>query len=374
MNGIPSPATEALRPGRGVGPLLGVRGLTMRFPIRRGLFGRVRGHVHAVEGVDLDVFAGETLGLVGESGCGKTTTGRCILRLLEPTGGTVEFDGRTVWGHREVRDAGEDGRTRTVFTGLDRAGMRELRRQMQIIFQDPQSSLNPRMTVEAMVGEGLVVHRLAATRAERRAKVANLIERVGLPQESLDRYPHEFSGGQRQRIGIARALAVGPRFIVCDEPVSALDVSVQAQIVNLLLSLQEELGISYLFISHDLLLVEHVAHRVAVMYLGQIVELADSGLLYENPAHPYTRALFSAIPEIDGGAGRTRVLVPGEPPSPVNPPPGCRFHPRCPRAFGRCSEEAPPLFDLGGGHLARCFLVENEAAEAPVPGGAARGP
>lgn len=304
-------------------PLLEVRDLRKYFPVRSGLLRRDVGAVRAVDGVSFDLAPGETLGVVGESGCGKTTLGRLVLRLIDATAGTVRFAG-------------------TDLFALDREALRRRRREMQLIFQDPFGSLNPRLRVGAIVGEGLEVHGLARG-AARRARVQSLLERVGLRADAFERYPHEFSGGQRQRIGIARALAVEPRLIVADEPVSALDVSIQAQIVNLLQDLQDELGIAYLFIAHDLRVVEHISHRVAIMYLGRIVELADSRALYANPHHPYTRALLSAVPELDPGARRDRIVLRGEVPSPLNPPAGCRFHPRCAFAEARCRSEEPIL-------------------------------
>jgi oligopeptide/dipeptide ABC transporter ATP-binding protein len=325
--------------------LVEVRDLVKHFPVKRGLFGRTVGHVKAVDGISFDVPRGRTVGLVGESGCGKTTAGRCVLRLLEPTSGQVRFDGADV-----LALAGES--------------LRALRRRMQIIFQDPYSSLNPRMTVEAVVGEGLSLHGLAK-RGERRERVAGVLERVGLAADALDRYPHEFSGGQRQRIGIARAVAIEPDFIVCDEPVSALDVSVQAQIVNLLMDLQRDLSLSYLFIAHNLAVVEQVSHEVAVMYLGRLVERASPEALYREPLHPYTRALLSAVPEPDPETGRERIRLPGEVPSPINPPPGCPFHPRCSEATSDCSQLRPRLVEVKPGHWCACLRVGG-AAEKPA--------
>lgn len=316
--------------------LLKVRGLAKHFPIRSGLLQRQTGAVKAVDGVSFDLAPGETLALVGESGCGKTTTGRAILRLIEPTAGDITFDGIDV---RALR--GEP--------------LRKLRRRMQIVFQDPYGSLNPRMTVGDAIKEGLIVHDLArGTDADRR--VSQLLEEVGLRPEFAARYPHEFSGGQRQRIGIARALAVEPSFIVCDEPVSALDVSVQAQVVNLLRDLQKERGLAYLFIAHDLAVVAHMADRVAVMYLGKIVELAPRAALFASPRMPYTKALLSAVPVPDPTANRQRLLLPGEPPSPANPPSGCVFHPRCPhpRKDAECSRTAPALEEKSPGHFVAC--------------------
>jgi len=304
-------------------PLLEVRDLRKYFPVRTGLMQRETAAVRAVDGVSFELAAGETLGVVGESGCGKTTLGRLVLRLIEPTTGTIRF-------------AGED------LLALGGEALRRKRREMQLIFQDPFGSLNPRMRVGAIVGEGLEVHGLARG-GERSARVERVLERVGLRADACDRYPHEFSGGQRQRIGIARALAVEPRLIVADEPVSALDVSIQAQIINLLQDLQDELGVAYLFIAHDLRVVEHISRRVAIMYLGRIVELAESRELYANPRHPYTRALLSAVPQLDPQARRERIAVGGEIPSPINPPPGCAFHPRCAFAEARCRSEEPVL-------------------------------
>jgi oligopeptide/dipeptide ABC transporter ATP-binding protein len=318
-------------------PLLAVSQLTKHFPIRRGLFGREAGAVRAVDGVSLHVARGETLGIVGESGCGKTTLGRCILRLIEPTSGQIHFDGIDV-------------------RSLDSTSLRRLRRRMQIIFQDPFSSLNPRMTVGAIVREGLTIHKLAAGAAADR-RVRQLLEEVGLRPEYASRYPHEFSGGQRQRIGIARALAVEPELIVCDEPVSALDVSVQAQVINLLQDLQRDRGLTYIFIAHDLSVVEHIATRVAVMYLGKIVELAAAAAVYREPLMPYTQALLSAVPVPDPAATRDRIVLTGDVPSPANPPSGCVFHPRCPHPAkdAACTVIVPPLEDKAPGHVAACI-------------------
>ena len=324
-------------------PLLVVEGLKTHFPVRRGLFGRTTGYVKAVDGVSFTIGRGRTLGLVGESGCGKTTTGRTILALIPATEGFVRLMGRDLFA-------------------LVPFQLREMRRHMQIIFQDPYGSLNPRMTIGAIVGEALTVHRVA-TMAERREIVPELLRRVGLSPDYVNRYPHEFSGGQRQRIGIARALALRPGLIVCDEPVSALDVSIQSQILNLLEDLQTELGLSYLFIAHDLSVVSHIADDVAVMYLGRIVEQAPSEALYSRPKHPYTWCLLSAIPVPDPGREQPLVsMTEGEPPSPMNPPPGCPFHPRCPKAFDMCREVVPRLQPLDGepDHLVSCHLYTAE--------------
>ena len=321
-------------------PLVQVEKLTKLFPVRRGLFAPPA-FVRAVDGVTLYVRRGETLGLVGESGCGKSTLGRTLLRLIEPTYGRIVFDGLDV-------------------VPLDARALRGLRRRMQIVFQDPYASLNPRMRVRDIVGEAIRIHRLAATPAEEEAKVAALLGKVGLPADAMRRYPHEFSGGQRQRIGIARALAVEPEFIVCDEPLSALDVSIQAQVVNLLSDLQDELGLSYLFISHDLKVVEYMAHRVAVMYLGRIVETASAADLFARPLHPYTVALLSAVPSVGAdGQRKLRVLLEGDPPSPIAPPAGCAFHPRCSRAVrGTCDVQTPKLDETPAGsrHHVACFF------------------
>jgi oligopeptide/dipeptide ABC transporter ATP-binding protein len=318
-------------------PLLVVDRLAKHFPIRSGVFRRVTGQVRAVDGVSFAVYPGETLALVGESGCGKTTTGRALLRLIEPTSGTVEFDGINV-------------------LSLHGEELRKLRRRMQIVFQDPYGSLNPRMTIGAAIREGLLVHRIAQG-AEADRRVRTLLEEVGLRPEYATRYPHEFSGGQRQRVGIARALAVEPKFIVCDEPVSALDVSVQAQVVNLLRDLQRDRGLAYLFIAHDLAVVAHMADRVAVMYLGRIVELAPRARLFAMPLMPYTQALLSAVPVPDPRARRQRLLLPGEPPSPANPPAGCVFHPRCPHPAKdvACTQLVPPLEEKEPGHFVACI-------------------
>ncbi|MBA3890420.1 MAG: dipeptide ABC transporter ATP-binding protein [Gemmatimonadaceae bacterium] len=318
-------------------PLLRVTDLRKYFPVGTGLFGRGGSSVKAVDGVSFDVLPGETLGLVGESGCGKSTTGRAILRLIEPTSGSVTFAGQSV-------------------LDLGSTALRQLRRQMQIIFQDPFSSLNPRMSVGAIVREGLTIHRLAEG-AEADKRVKQLLQEVGLRPEYSNRYPHEFSGGQRQRIGIARALAVEPKFIVCDEPVSALDVSVQAQVVNLLQDLQRDRGLAYLFIAHDLSVVEHIADRVAVMYLGKVVELATREDLYREPLMPYTQALLSAVPVPNPAARRDRIVLTGDVPSPSNPPSGCVFHPRChhPAKDEACARIVPPLEEKAPGHLVACI-------------------
>ena len=317
--------------------LLQVRNLTKHFDIKRGFFWGEAAKVHAVDGVNFDLMHGETLGLVGESGCGKSTTGRLILRLIEPTKGEVTFD--------KV----------PIFTA-DKAEMRRLRQRMQIIFQDPYSSLNPRMTVEQIVGEGIVIHKLCKTKAERRERVADLLQKVGLSPEQMNRYPHAFRGGQRQRVGIARALAVSPKLIIADEPISALDVSIQAQVINLMEDLQEQFDLTYLFIAHDLRVVEHISDRVAVMYLGQIVELADGEELYAKPLHPYTVALLSAIPIPDPTTKRQRILLEGDPPSTIHPPSGCRFHTRCNKRFDRCDKEEPVFREVAPRHWAACHL------------------
>ncbi len=318
-------------------PLLKVENLVKHFPVTGGFLGRVVDKVHAVDGVSFELDAGETLGLVGESGCGKSTTGRCILRLIEPTSGQVWFDGKNV-------------------TALDKIALRAMARDMQIIFQDPYASLNPRMSVASIVGEALTIHKLTQTPSEYEGRIVELLETVGLNADHMRRYPHEFSGGQRQRVGIARALAVKPKLIVCDEAVSALDVSIQAQVINLLEDLQARFGLTYLFIAHDLSVVEHTAKRVAVMYLGRIVEVAASRDLYTVPKHPYTEALLSAVPIPDPKVRRQRIVLQGDVPSPIHPPVGCHFHPRCPRAQAVCKIEAPVLRELAPGHFSACHF------------------
>ncbi len=325
--------------------LLQVWRLRKYFPVRKGVFRRVVGWVKAVDDVDLFIPTGETLGLVGESGCGKTTVSRTILRLIEPTAGQVLFRSKIL---QRVVDV----------TKANKKVMKLLRREMQIIFQDPYSSLNPRMTVGAIIGEPLIVHRVARGQ-EVRNRVAELLEAVGLKPEHMRRYPHEFSGGQRQRIGIARALALGPQLVICDEPVSALDVSIQAQVLNLLEDLQDQFGLTYLFVAHDLSVVKHISDRVAVMYLGKVVELAETEELYTRPRHPYTEALLSAVPVPDPDYQAERILLQGDVPSPVNPPSGCRFHPRCSYAQEICSKEVPELKDYGGEHYAACHFASS---------------
>jgi peptide/nickel transport system ATP-binding protein len=329
---------ESLMPA--VAIVLEVRGLRKYFPIRGGLFGRNAGTVRAVDDVSFSIARGETLSLVGESGCGKTTTSRCILRAITPTGGEIRFRAET----------GED----IDVARLDRKALRPLRRQMQMIFQDPFSSLNPRMTIAEIIGEPLLVNGMTDT-TTRNARVAELLELVHLPSAYLNRFPHAFSGGQRQRIGIARALALNPALIVADEPVSALDVSVQAQIVNLLLELQDRLGLSYLFVAHDLSVVKHVSHRVAVMYAGRIVEIAPTEALFTTPRHPYTEALLSAVPVPDPRQRARRIVLEGEVADPSNPPSGCHFHPRCRYATEQCRQIVPALEDVAPGHAVRCL-------------------
>ncbi|MFH0911889.1 MAG: oligopeptide/dipeptide ABC transporter ATP-binding protein [Planctomycetota bacterium] len=319
-------------------PLVVVQNLTKHFPVRRGLLARVTGLVHAVDAASFEVPRGKTVALVGESGCGKTTTGRTLLRLLPPTSGKVFFDGKDVFA-------------------LPKDELRPLRKRMQVIFQDPYASLNPRMTVESIVEEGILLHTPLAA-AERRERVSELLEEVDLSPAYRHRYPHEFSGGQRQRIGIARALSTGPDFIVCDEAVSALDVSIQAQVLNLLADLQARLGIAYLFIAHDLAVVRHLAHRVVVMYLGHVLEEAGQAELFVEPLHPYTRALLASIPQPRPGARRERRALSGEVPSPLHPPPGCRFHTRCPHVMPRCKEGDIPTYEPAPGRRVKCVLFE----------------
>ncbi len=319
-------------------PILQVKDLVKYFPIHGGLFGRQVDRVHAVDGVSFDIKAGETLGVVGESGCGKSTTGRCLLRLIEPTSGEVWFEGKNV-------------------TAMDKDALRAMARDMQIIFQDPFASLNPRMTVAAIIGEALTIHKLTKTPREYEERIVELLETVGLAADHMRRYPHEFSGGQRQRIGIARALAVSPKLIVCDEAVSALDVSIQAQVINLLEDLQSKFGLTYVFIAHDLSVVEHTSDRVAVMYLGRIVEIASAQDLYTKPLHPYTEALLSAVPIPDPSVKRKRIRLQGDVPSPINPPPGCHFHTRCPIAKkGVCDVQKPELKQSTDGHWVSCHF------------------
>ncbi len=319
--------------------MLNVHRLKVHFPVRHKLFSRAREHVKAVDDVSFTLGPGETVGLVGESGCGKTTLGRAILRLVEPTEGQVLFEGEDL-------------------AHLKPAALRGRRRSLQIIFQDPYGSLDPRLTVENVIGEALVIHRLARDRAARQRRIAELLEAVGLDSSAMSRYPHEFSGGQRQRIGIARALAVEPKLIICDEPVSALDVSVQAQIINLLQDLQQQRGIAYLFIAHDLAVVEHISRRILVMYLGKLVEAAPAAALVAAPKHPYTQALLSAVPVIDPDTKRQRIILVGDPPSPIHPPAGCPFHPRCPIAQPRCSTEVPEFREVTPNHWAACHFAK----------------
>jgi len=317
-------------------PVLEVRDLSKHFPVRKGILRRTVGHVYAVDGVSFAIGAGETLGLVGESGCGKTTVGRTVMRLIEPTAGTIHLDGHDV-------------------TRLGKGEFRPYRRQLQIIFQDPFSSLNPRKRAGDIVGEPLKIHE-ALSRGERRERVAALFERVGLRRAQMDNFPHQFSGGQRQRIGVARALALNPKLIIGDEPVSALDVSIQAQVINLLMDLQRDMRLSYLFISHNLAVVEHISHRIAVMYLGRIVEYTDKITLFTRPLHPYTEALLAAVPVPDPAIKRIKRVVQGDVPSPLKPPPGCRFHTRCPYAEARCKVEVPALREVEQGHHVACHL------------------
>ncbi|HZS82480.1 MAG TPA: dipeptide ABC transporter ATP-binding protein [Stellaceae bacterium] len=334
--------SAASRGNGGGAPLLEVEELKKHYPIRKGLLSTVVGHVLAVDGISFTIGEGETLGLVGESGCGKSTAGKAILKLIEPTAGSVKVRGKRI-------------------DKLSRAEMRPYRRQLQVVFQDPYSSLNPRMTVGDIVAEPLRNYGVENGRALE-DRVAALLLKVGLRQEAMRRYPHEFSGGQRQRIGIARALALQPDLIVCDEPVSALDVSVQAQVINLLMDLQKEFGLSYLFVAHDLAVVEHISHRIAVMYLGKIVELTDKRSLFATPLHPYTEALLSAVPLPDPEAKRERIILKGDVPSPINPPAGCRFHTRCPYAVARCSKEEPAMREVRPGHFVACHLREIDGA------------
>jgi peptide/nickel transport system ATP-binding protein len=323
-------------------PILEVKDLKKHYAIRGGLLGTTVGHVYAVDGVSFHVNKGETLSLVGESGCGKTTVGKTILRLTEPTGGEVLIDGNRI-------------------DSLPVSDLRPLRKRMQVVFQDPFSSLNPRLKVREIISEPMLNFGLASGSSEIDDRVAATLDKVRLPREAMKRYPHEFSGGQRQRIGIARALGTDPDLIICDEPVSALDVSVKAQVVNLLSDLQQELGLAMLFISHDMAIVEHMTHRVAVMYLGKIVEVADRRNLFADPKHPYTQALLSAVPVPDPTVKRNRIILKGDVPSPIRPPPGCRFHTRCPHAFDRCRTEEPLLRAVGAGQLAACHLHDQTA-------------
>jgi oligopeptide transport system ATP-binding protein len=321
-------------------PLLEVKNLKVHFPVKHGLFSRVKEHVKAVDDVSFTIEPGETLGLVGESGCGKTTLGRAIVKLVEPTSGSILFEGEDI-------------------AGLSGPELRARRRKFQMIFQDPYGSLNPRMTVGQIIGEALDIHRLAENTSARQKRIVELLQAVGLDPVHAQRYPHEFSGGQRQRIGIARALAVEPRLIVCDEPVSALDVSVQAQIINLLQELQQERGIAYLFIAHDLAVVEHISQRVMVMYLGKVVEIGPAKAIISAPKHPYTQALISAVPVVDPDSKRRRIVLPGDVPSPIHPPAGCPFHPRCPAAqLPRCQAEIPALREITPGHWAACHFAQ----------------
>jgi oligopeptide/dipeptide ABC transporter ATP-binding protein len=317
-------------------PLLSVRGLVKHFPVKKGVLQQTVGQVRAVDDLSFDIGPGETLGLVGESGCGKSTVGKTILKLIDPTKGEIWLSGARI-------------------DRLSKGEMRPFRRQMQVVFQDPYSSLNPRMTVRDIVAEPLRNFGVAVG-GELERQVTELAHKVGLRAEALDHYPHEFSGGQRQRIGIARALALRPNLIVCDEPVSALDVSVQAQVINLLVELQRDFSLSYLFIAHDIAVVEHISHRVAVMYLGKIVELADRAALFARPQHPYTEALLSAVPLPDPEVERKRIILTGDVPSPINPPSGCRFRTRCPLAFDRCAKEEPPIKEVAPGHHVACHL------------------
>ena len=341
-NGGVTPAQETSKDD----VLLSVSNLKMHFPITRGIIlQRQVGSIKAVDGINFDLMRGETLGLVGESGCGKSTTGRAILQLYEPTDGKVIFEGQDL-------------------TKINSGDLRRMRRRMQMIFQDPYASLNPRMTVGSIVGEPLEVHKIGGSRREQQQRVQELLEIVGLNPYFINRYPHEFSGGQRQRIGVARALAVNPSFIVCDEPISALDVSIQAQVINLLEDLQNDLGLTYLFIAHDLSVVRHISDRIAVMYLGKIVELADREELYENPFHPYTQALLSAVPIPDPQIEkkRQRIILEGDVPSPADPPTGCNFNTRCPQVMDICHQYEPSFADVGDGHRVACFLYDQVEA------------
>ena len=341
----PPPVREdrSSAPAIGERSLLQVTDLKKHFPIYKGLFSKVSGQVYAVDGISFELRRGETLGLVGESGCGKSTVGRTVLKLLEPTSGKIVVDGKDI-------------------TDFDQQAMLPYRQRLQMIYQDPYASLNPRMTAGEIVGEPFIIHGVGGNSRERAARVAALFDRVGLRAEQIHNYPHEFSGGQRQRIGIARALALSPEIIVGDEPVSALDVSIQAQIINLLMDLQDELGLTYLLVAHDLAVVEHISHRVAVMYLGRIVELTDKASLFHLPLHPYTEALLSAVPVAKSGSkARKRIILQGDVPSPINPPSGCHFHTRCPYAHKRCRIEAPVLREVIAGHLAACHLHDGGA-------------
>ncbi|MFW6381022.1 MAG: ABC transporter ATP-binding protein [Bacillota bacterium] len=319
--------------------LLEIRNLKKYFPVKKGVFRRTVGYVKAVDNISFTINKGETLGLVGESGCGKSTAGRTILRLLEATSGNIFFEGKNL-------------------LEMDKKELRSMRKEMQIIFQDPYASLNPRMTVADIVGEPLEIHNLVNNKKEQEARVRDLLSRVGLGPEYLRRYPHEFSGGQRQRIGVARALAVDPKLIIADEPVSALDVSIQAQVINLLQDLQQDFDLTYLFIAHDLSLVKHISDRVAVMYLGKLVEVASKKELFNNPLHPYTRSLLSAIPVADPTFDKERIILKGDVPSPVDPPSGCRFHPRCPEAMDICSQQEPEFKEYDQEHFAACHLLD----------------